>query len=102
MLRLRDTNDPIGGLNQAQSVLICLLACHVIVAEVELAQTRSEAREAHEQTEYLSKQWAEMHSELLAERNLHEVNVHVPEGVLFWDRGFALVPDCTMSRYSQH
>lgn len=57
---------------------------HVVtVAETELAQARSEAREALEQTEYLSKQWAEMHSELLAERNLHEVNIHVAEGVPF-------------------
>lgn len=48
-----------------------------IAAETELAQARIEVSEAHDQTEYLSKQWAEMHADLLTERNLHEVTFPV-------------------------
>lgn len=45
-----------------------------IAAETELAQARTEVREANEHMEYLSKQWTEMHADLLTERDLHEVN----------------------------
>ena len=58
--------------------------CAVTAAETELAQVRDDLRAAHSQTHYLSQQWANMHADLLAERDLHEASTPVTTLLLRW------------------
>lgn len=42
-------------------------------AETELEQLRHELHAAHGQAQYLNQQWADIHADLLEERDRHEV-----------------------------
>jgi len=54
---------------------LCQLAStlHAIAAETELEGVRHEVEAAQGQAQYLNQQWADIHADLLEERDSHEV-----------------------------
>ena len=52
---------------------LCTITTATGVAETELEQLRHELHAAHGQAQYLNQQWADIHADLLEERDRHEV-----------------------------
>ena len=50
---------------------------YAIIAETELEQLRHEVAAAQGQAQYLNQQWADIHADLLEERDRHEVRMPI-------------------------